>query len=581
MDKVASRNDARRMIRSSLPGTLLLFAALPATAAQLPSAQVGSSADVSRPSIIYQRELVVGDTSGASPTWYSVSLREGDYVTGSINQKGRTRIVIYLPDGSLLRRFPSPPDDGKRDFEFAAEAAGPYRIEIVPYDETAHYDFRFEVTSLDDHLRSPSQNDRYPSSRMEALRRQVASGNTNTNAFWTQIAAEGTPLAEPFGTDGKYELVTFLWRATYNTKNVMVVGSMRVPSDGFDQPPSSWPSSHYAMRHVEGTDVWYLTLKLPAGARFVYKLSPNDAFATSGQPSATEQADPLNHLPRWECEAGASKFACDSVAEMPGAIAQPWWRKRPGVPEGTIASYTIHSNLQRLDRKISVYTPAGYHADGRPNALLVLFDADTYLNPSTDLPTTMNNLIANAEIPPTVVLFVFNAAGRRLPDLLANSQFSDSVAMELIPWLRAHYNVTKLPSQTVVGGYSAGGFAADYTALLHPEIFGNVLSQSGAVWWSPGIDIDNRDATTETDWLARQYIRRPKLPLKFYLDAGAFEADTHGTGGGVLEANRDFRDVLLAKGYPVRYQQFIGGHDGVSWRGTIADGLIDLLGRAH
>jgi enterochelin esterase family protein len=130
----------------------------------------------------------------------------------------------------------------------------------------------------------------------------------------------------------------------------------------------------------------------------------------------------------------------------------------------------------------------------------------------------------------------------------------------------------------VVGGYSAGGFAADYAALRHPEVFGNVLSQSGAVWWSPGIDIDNRDTMTETDWMAKQYIVKPKLPLRFYLDAGAFEADTHGRGGDVLEANRNFRDVLLAKGYPVYYQQFIGGHDGVSWRGTIADGLIDLLG---
>jgi enterochelin esterase family protein len=38
------------------------------------------------------------------------------------------------------------------------------------------------------------------------------------------------------------------------------------------------------------------------------------------------------------------------------------------------------------------------------------------------------------------------------------------------------------------------------------------------------------------------------------------------------------RDVLLAKGYEVHYQQFVGGHDGLSWRGLFADGLIELLG---
>jgi enterochelin esterase-like enzyme len=37
--------------------------------------------------------------------------------------------------------------------------------------------------------------------------------------------------------------------------------------------------------------------------------------------------------------------------------------------------------------------------------------------------------------------------------------------------------------------------------------------------------------------------------------------------------------VLLAKGYSVHYQQFVGGHDDVVWRGAFADGLIALLGR--
>jgi enterochelin esterase-like enzyme len=32
------------------------------------------------------------------------------------------------------------------------------------------------------------------------------------------------------------------------------------------------------------------------------------------------------------------------------------------------------------------------------------------------------------------------------------------------------------------------------------------------------------------------------------------------------------------KGYEVRYQQFNSGHDYLTWRGTIADGLIALIG---
>jgi len=63
------------------------------------------------------------------------------------------------------------------------------------------------------------------------------------------------------------------------------------------------------------------------------------------------------------------------------------------------------------------------------------------------------------------------------------------------------------------------------------------------------------------------------------MDAGTFEVDRSGTGGMVLETSRHMRDVLLAKGYEVNYQQFVGDHDYLSWRGTLATGLIELIGR--
>jgi enterochelin esterase family protein len=38
-------------------------------------------------------------------------------------------------------------------------------------------------------------------------------------------------------------------------------------------------------------------------------------------------------------------------------------------------------------------------------------------------------------------------------------------------------------------------------------------------------------------------------------------------------------DVLRAKGYDVHYTEVAGGHDYIWWRGTLADGLVTLLGR--
>jgi enterochelin esterase family protein len=66
--------------------------------------------------------------------------------------------------------------------------------------------------------------------------------------------------------------------------------------------------------------------------------------------------------------------------------------------------------------------------------------------------------------------------------------------------------------------------------------------------------------------------------LRFYVDAGSFEADMNGAGFSILEPSRHMRDLLLAKGYEVHYHEFVGGHDYLSWRGTLADGLIALLG---
>jgi enterochelin esterase-like enzyme len=74
------------------------------------------------------------------------------------------------------------------------------------------------------------------------------------------------------------------------------------------------------------------------------------------------------------------------------------------------------------------------------------------------------------------------------------------------------------------------------------------------------------------------FVTSPKLPLRFYLDAGSMELDRSGQGGAILVPNRHLRDVLRAKGYEVFYQEFIGGHDYLSWRETLADGLILLLG---
>ncbi len=340
----------------------------------------------------------------------------------------------------------------------------------------------------------------------------------------------------------------------------------------------------YLMKRLAETDVWYLTVKLPKGARFAYTLSPNDPLTFGGpraaERMATARADPLNPR-RWGCKSAASEFECMSSAELPGAVPQPWTIPNPGTPSGKIDKQKITSEILKNERNLSVYTPPGYRADGAPYALLVVFDESSYLS-WVPTPVILDNMIAASKIPPVVAVLIANPSQEsRSKELPPNPDFADFLAKELIPWTHAHYNVTSDPRQTVVAGSSYGGIAATYAGLRHSEIFGNVLCQSGSFWWAPERAHPEKlvDSSIEGGWLAKQFIKSRKLPLTFYMDAGWFEVDMSGTGMGILEPSRHMRDVLLALGYEVHYQESVGGHDYLSWRGTLADGLIALIGK--
>jgi enterochelin esterase-like enzyme len=515
---------------------------------------------------------------------YSISLEPGEYVAGSIEQQGMPVAgTVYLPDGAKLRGLPGP-REGKRDFAFIAEVAGTYRLELraataaelaqSPNPGATNGRYTLALTarmSLDERLKPAARQDKHVSPAIEALRQQFARGERTTEAFWKERAASGTPIVEP-DKDPQRQLVTFVWRGTPSTRNVVVVGSF-----------GARPIADAAMTRLDDSDVWYLTLRLPASARFAYSLSPNDPLTfdppRAAQRMASVQSDPLNPN-RWLCPAEASRYECQSLVELPGAPPQPWLARRTGTPAGAVDKHRIKSELLKNERSVSVYTPPNYRADGRKYALLVLFDESAYLN-AVPTPVILDNLIAAEKIPPTIAVLIANPSQEtRSKELPPNPLFAEFLATELVPWVRAHYAATSDPSQTVVAGSSFGGIAATYAGLRHPELFGNVLCQSGSFWWAPDHAVGpNADAATETGWLAKEFIKSPRLPLRFWLDAGVFEVDTNGSGGAILEPSRHMRDVLLAKGYDVHYRQFASGHDYLNWRGTLAEGLLVLIGK--
>jgi len=397
------------------------------------------------------------------------------------------------------------------------------------------------------------------SPRLGALRKQIEAGDALAlEQFRKDVATLGSPLLEPIQDNDRRLLVTFLWRAKQETRNVLIY------------PGVDGSMARNQMSRLLDTDVWYKTYLLPKDSRFSYALSPNDSLVPfedveekdMAKRVATFGLDPLNKHP-----AGGG----GSILELPGASAQPWIVRQPDVPKGHLEDARIKSEILKNERRAWVYTPPGYIRDGKPYGLIVMFDGPMYtlLVPT---PAILDNLLAQAKAPPMVAVILDNPTPTsRETEFACYEPYAEFIAKEMMQWVRAHYNVTTDPSRTVVGGASFGGLAAAFIGFRHPEIFGNVISESGSFWWKPGKE-------NESEWLTRQFVTTRKLPVRFYLTVGEFErGPTPGGGADMVTVNRHLRDILRARGYEVGYAECNGGHDFLNWRGMLPDALMTIL----
>ena len=411
----------------------------------------------------------------------------------------------------------------------------------------------------------PASTAELASPRLDALRKEIAAGGPAAlERFWQRVTEEGTPLVEPVEGKGDERIVTFLWRGNDETRNVVLVGS---PSDlGSEEGIEG-----ARLSRLPGTDVWYKSRRLRADARFGYAFSVNDSLipgtkATEAEEEARWAAlerDPLN--PRRAVE------PLISLAELPEAPKQPWLAPHPDGPAGRVEERTFRSDRLGNERIVRIYTPPGYDPHGKPYDLLVVLDGRTYTS-DIPTPTILNNLLAAGRIPPLVAVFLANPSPEaRTLELSCHPPFAEFLTQELLPWVRRSFPITTDPARIAIAGSSLGGLAAACAALRHPEVFGNVLSLSGSFYWKPPGD-------TEPEWVARQLATGPKLPSRFYLEAGLMEDRPRPETPSLLASNRHLHTVLQAKGCAVDYREFNGGHSILNWRGSIADGIVALFG---
>jgi enterochelin esterase-like enzyme len=389
-------------------------------------------------------------------------------------------------------------------------------------------------------------------------------------AFWERMALDKAPLIEPDPQHRGHSLVTYVFPLPEGAKYVVI-------SPGFGQAKDN------VLDRIAGTNVCHASYRYRNDVRATYGfladmplVDPEQATDAEWKAfmeammAAVPSPDP-HHRESFTSRAGEGQpDNVASVLSLPDAPAQAFVQRRADVPRGKLDREMLTSEVMGNERRIWVYTPPGYEADGPAYPMLVAFDGGGSLT-LTPIHRIIENLLAEGRIRPMVAVFVDNPTPTSRNDELPCSEpFASFLETELIPSVRERYNVSSDPADGYVTGVSYGGLAAMWIGYRLPHIFGNVIAQAPSLWWGQGFDMTKaqRSQTYTPGWLIDQYETAPKLPLRIWQEIGLMEQPDR-----MIEPNRRMKAVLEAKGYDLTYREPAGGHDYAIWRGTIAEAL--------
>lgn len=404
-------------------------------------------------------------------------------------------------------------------------------------------------------------NLQYSSPKINALIEQIKIGDTNSiNLFWDSIEREGGPLIESIKDDDDNALLTYIYKGDENTKNIVVMH------------PTCWKDyKDNMLTNIPGTNIWLKSYVVRNDVRGRYDFSVNDALDDDWSKRDSNIRHDVYNKNRIIFKGDEGEE--DSIVSyfvMPKAEKYIWTIERESVNKGIVESHNVYFKGLDEKRKIYVYKPYNY-SQKNIYKLLVLADGDTYID-ILSVNTVIDNLIAEGVIPPIIVILI-DGGDNRNQELMCSEAFANCLAFEIMPWVKANFHVSERAEDIIIGGFSLGGLFAAFMGLQYPNIFGNVLSQSGSFFWSP-------NAPEEVNWIITKYKEAERLPAKFFINVGVLENMEYPPYSSMIDVNKKMRDVLLGKKEcNVRYEEFKSGHDYLSWGETLANGLIALIGK--
>ncbi|SUE89993.1 enterochelin esterase [Salmonella enterica] len=322
------------------------------------------------------------------------------------------------------------------------------------------------------------------------------------------------------------------------------------------------------MTQLPTTDIWHLTLRLPASYCGSYTMveippeTPDETVLQLGSrfASLVGKADPLNSTPGINVRGNAQ----ESVLALDHAPAQEEWS---GCRAYAGQLFTSEHRLAGQRRRVRLYLPDVPVV--QPLGLLVLTDGEIWFD-HLGVSAAIDAAIRSGRIAPVAVLGIDNINAReRVAILGGRRELVLDIAERLLPTLRANYPERRWAdrTQTVLAGQSLGGVTALMAARHAPESFGLVLSHSPSMWWTP----DNRNrpphfSAEERSWVSEHVLSAPSPAVRTHLCVGSLE-------GSTVPQVKQLHEKLRAAGVESHCNVYTGGHDYAWWRGALIDGL--------
>ena len=241
------------------------------------------------------------------------------------------------------------------------------------------------------------------------------------------------------------------------------------------------------------------------------------------------------------------------------------------VPHGTVRRMWYNSPTLGMDRRLTVYTPAGYENGKKRYPVFYLLhgaggdeEAWIALGRTSQI---LDNLIAQGKAEPMIVVMTngnaaleaapgesslgFAAPNMNLPKTMEGS--FETAFPDVVKFIDKTYRTQANKKGRAIAGLSMGGFHSMHISKQYPDMFDYVGLFSAAIM--PNKDVkspiyDNLEAKLKT-----QFAKKPSL---YYIAIGNKDF--------LFQANNDYRKMLDEKGYKYEYYETGEGHIWKNWR---------------